>query len=64
MTDEYLMAVAFGMYALTVPLAGFDYVSAWAAMTDDQRAPYVARARFVLSWADPSALDAGRSLSD
>ena len=59
-TDEYLEAVALGLFALDAPLLTPSVEAAWRRLQEDDRRRYVARARFVLSYADPTALGAGR----
>ncbi len=57
-TDKFLADVAYGLFALTAPMSG--QLAAWLAMSEQERAKYRARARFILSYADPDALQAGR----
>ena len=59
MNDEYLDAVALGLHALESKLWEAP-TATWRRLTDGERARYRARARFVLSYADESALQAGR----
>lgn len=58
--SNILEAVAFGLYALQSSLWE-DPRTGWRQMPEGEQAKFRARARFVLSYADETALKAGRS---
>jgi hypothetical protein len=60
MTDDYLNAVALGFYALDAPVLS-NPADGWPNLDERRRELYRAKARFVLSYADPTALAAGRT---
>ena len=59
-SDEFLERVSVGLFALTQPVDALDAKDRWRALPAGEQSKFRAKARFVLSYADDSALIAGR----